>query len=112
MPVFPELSRPAESTLSRTKTKPIIRSKFDGNYSQTRPKFTRSTFTWNITWPILTLNDIEIIESFFDANQGGEFIWVSPDDGITHTVRFVDESINSKMIDNDQYSISISLEEV
>lgn len=112
MAVFPTLSRPAEATIARTKTKPVVRSKFDGNYSQTRPLFTRSTFAFSITWPILTLNDVKTIESFFDDNQGSNFTWVNPEDGESYVVRFVDESINSKMIDRDQYAVSINLEEV
>lgn len=112
MAVFPELSRPAEATISRTKTKPVIRSKFEGGYSQTRPMCTRSTFTWNITWPVLPLSDVKTIESFFDDNQGDNFTWVSLEDGTSYTVRFVDDSINAKMIDRDQYSVSINIEEV
>lgn len=111
MAVFPALTG-VRLNVERNLNKPEIKSEFDGNYKQTRPMFTRATYDFRIEYPVLTIAQLQTLESFFIANKGGSFSWVSPDDLISRTVRFMDDKLPSRMVDKGKYTVSINLEEV
>lgn len=107
-PTLPGVRRNIERNLS----KPEIKSKFEGNYTQTRPMFTRATYDFRIEYAALTIAQIEVLEQFFVNNKGGEFTWLNPQDGKNYIVRFVEDKLSSKQISKEIYTISIPLEEV
>lgn len=107
-PTLPGVRRNIERNLS----KPEIKSKFEGNYTQTRPMFTRATYDFRIEYAALTIAQIEVLEQFFVNNKGSEFNWLNPQDGKTYIVRFVEDKLSSKQISKEIYTISIPLEEV
>lgn len=109
--IFPALPG-VKRNIERTPNKPVIRSNFEGNYAQTRPRFTRASYEFKIEYPVLTLDQLQTLEAFFIAYSGVSFLWTNPDDGIERTVRFVDDKLPSRQIDKKQYTVSFALEEV
>lgn len=107
-PTLPGVRRNIERNLS----KPEIKSKFEGNYAQTRPMFTRATYDFRIEYAALTIAQVEVLEQFFANNKGSDFNWLNPQDSKTYVVRFVDDKLSSKQITKELYTVSISLEEV
>lgn len=107
-PTIPGVRRNIERNLS----KPEIKSKFEGNYAQTRPMFTRATYDFRIEYASLTIAQVEVLEQFFVANKGGSFNWLNPQDNKTYVVRFVEDKLSSKQITKEWYTVAIALEEV
>ena len=50
-----------------------VRTPFEGGYVQSRAKYTRTRKRFSLRWKALTEAQFEILENFFDANQGGSF---------------------------------------
>lgn len=107
-PTLPGVRRNIERNLA----KPEIKSKFEGNYAQTRPIFTRATYDFRIEYAALTITQIEVLEQFFIDNKGGPFNWLNPQDSKTYVVRFVEDKLSSKQITKELYTVSILLEQV
>jgi len=112
MATFPTLSVPPSNNYSDEIVKPIVRTKFEGNYNQTRPKYTRSAKNFNLKFRPITEADKLILETFFDTNSGNSFTWTNPSNEVVYTVRFVEESLKFKRILAIDYEVSIPLEEV
>ena len=112
MATFPTLSLGTSINFSKERIKPIVKTKFEGNYAQTRPKYTRTMSKFKISYNALTTTDVSTMETFFDANSGGEFTWTDPSTTTDYTVRFSEETIGFKHIGNDLYSLDLVLEEV
>lgn len=106
-PTLPGVRRNIERGL----TKPEIKSKFEGNYAQTRPIFTRATYDFRIEYAALTIAQVEVLEQFFVDNKGGSFNWINPQDGKTYVVRFAEDKLSPKQITKELYTISIAFEE-
>lgn len=106
-PTLPGVRRNIERALS----KPQVKSNFEGNYSQTRPMFTRATYDFRIEYTALTMAQVEVLEQFFVTNKGGSFNWLNPQDGKTYIVRFVEDKLSPKQSTKELYTISIAFEE-
>jgi len=111
MAVFPTLPG-VRRNIERNVNKPEIKSKFEGNYAQTRPVYTRANYDFKIEYAALSITEIKVLEQFFVENKGGSFDWLNPQDNETYLVRFVDEKFSSKMITKEKYTVSITLEQV
>lgn len=112
MAVFPTLSKQATAKYKETFTKPSVRTKFEGNYEQTRSKFTRGTNAFTVTFRYLTVTDKATLKTFFADNNGGEFDWTNPLDDLTYTVRFKDDEIAFDHISAEQFAVTLTLVEV
>ena len=112
MATFPTLSQKASINFSKERIKPIVKTKFEGNYAQTRPKYTRTMSKFKIAYNALTTTDVSTMETFFDANSGGEFNWTDPSTSTVFVVRFSSETLTFKHIGKDLYSLELVLEEV
>jgi len=112
MAVFPTLSEDLSTNFDEDYYKPSVRTEFDGNYSQVRPKFTRATSTFNISFKLITAADKNILKVFFADNQGLDFTWTNPTDDIEYLVRFKQESLKFKFHAPIRYDVDIILEEV
>lgn len=111
MAVFPTLPG-IKRNIERNVNKPEIKSKFEGNYAQTRPVYTRANYDFKIEFVAISISEVDVLEEFFIAHKGGSFDWVNPQDNKTYLVRFVDEKLSSKMIKKEKYTVSIALEQV
>lgn len=107
-PTLPGVKRNIERNLY----KPEIKSKFEGNYAQTRPVFTRATYDFKIEYAALTMAQVVVLEQFFADNKGNSFNWLNPQDATTYVVRFVDDKLSSKQITKEFYTVSIPLEQI
>jgi len=92
--------------------KPALRSKYDGGYTQTRPKYTRKTKKFTLEYQALSLSEKDTLEAFFDANQGLSFYFVDPVSSTQYAVNFSDDSISFKLVSTKYYSTSFSVEEL
>lgn len=112
MAVFPSLSKLPTQSYTETFTKPSIRTPFDGNYEQTRPKFTRSTKTFDVNFKFLTPTDKSTLQTFFNTYNGESFDWTNPLDSVTYLVRFAEDMLVFKNQGADRFSLSLKLQEV
>lgn len=112
MATFPTLSKNPSTDYDENFYKPSVRTEFDGNYTQERPKYTRATNTFNLKYKFITEADKATLKTFFADNKGGEFDWVNPLDTVTYTVRFKQDRLNFKLNPPVQFTVSLILEEV
>jgi hypothetical protein len=77
--------------------KPQDKIEFEANYVQSRPLSTRARDRWgNLGWALMSEAEYQILEAFFDANQGNTFTFVHPMTGVSRTCLFSTDSIKSK----------------
>lgn len=96
---------------------PAMRAETEGGYVITRTRFKRAPrkmFTLN--YVLLNSTDQFTLETFYKDMQGGSdtFFWQNPNDGITYTVRFVEDLRFTlrQMGTRKEYECQIKLEEV
>jgi hypothetical protein len=98
---------------------PAIRSKAEGGYVLTRPRYTRMPRSWNLAWEAMTNAHYLLLMAFWTAKYGGStsFTWICVTDDTETTVRFSDK-INAKVVAwastglPKLWSVSVKLEEV
>lgn len=112
MAIFPTNPKPRINGTGGGTEYLVIKSKFEGNYSQTRRAATRGVETFDLNYDAITNAEYDILKAFFDANVGGSFTFVHPQTAISHIVRFGTEKITYKTISNQRVSTNIMLEEV
>ena len=112
MATFPTLSVEADTTYDDAYIKPIVQTSFEGNYKQTRPKYTRYSQTFNPTYRMITETEQDTLQAFFNTNSGNSFDWENPTDLVTYTVRFGVDRLMFKNIAVGYYSVNIPLEEL
>ena len=109
---FPTLSVEADIKYDDEYIKPVVKTKFDGNYAQTRPKYTKASNDFNPTYKMITEADKNTLKTFFNTNSGNSFDWTNPTDKVVYTVRFGVDRLKFKNITVGYYSVDIPLEEV
>jgi phage-related protein len=112
MAVFPTLSKGPTQKYTETYMKPSVRTPFDGNYEQTRPKFTRAVNTFTVNFKFIDATDKSTLKTFFAANNGESFDWTNPLDSVTYLVRFADDQLDFKNLGADRFEITLKLQEV
>lgn len=112
MAIFPALPSPRINGTGGGTEYLVIKSKFEGNYSQTRRAATRGVESFDLNYDAITNAEYATLKAFFDANVGGSFTFVHPQTAISHIVRFGMEKITYKTISNQRVSTNIMLEEV
>ena len=75
--------------------KPALKSEFEANYIQTRKTATRGRRKLPLAWDRMTEAQYQILEAFFDANQGLSFTFTHPLTSVTHTCVFSASSLKS-----------------
>ena len=70
---------------------PAIRVNYEGGYTSARARYTRIVRKWRVVYEAAIATSMNTIKAFEDARVGGAgaFSWVSPEDGVTYTVRFL-----------------------
>jgi len=91
----------------------VLRSKFEGGYVQTRPRFTRARRVWQITYNQLSSANKILIDNFIDTVLGGadSFTWTNPQNSTSYTVRFKDNPTFSYTSYN-RWNVNFTLEQV
>lgn len=93
MTSWPDIAKPSE--LNEEIIKGQIKSKFENGYVASRAKWTRSRKKFKLSWNAMNSTDKAALETFFDANLGGTFIWTHPSENVSYTVRFSEDTINA-----------------
>ena len=109
---FPTLSKDVSVSYEEQIIKPSVRVKFEGNYVQSRPKYTRTQKIFKISFSALTSSDISTLNTFFDDNHGSSFNWTNPVTSTVFNVRFMEDSIKYKHQNVNLFSTTFSLEEI
>jgi hypothetical protein len=73
--------------------KPQVRNEFEANYVQSRPRASREIRRFPLRWNCMSEADFSTLETFFIANQGGEFNYTDPRDSTAYVCRFSMDSI-------------------
>jgi hypothetical protein len=105
---------PPNQGLEEEHYRPQLKTEFEANYGQSRPKVTRSVNRWpNLGWGYLLEADYQTLAAFFDANQGSVFSWTHPVTSVTHQCRFSADSLRSRLaIPGYREGVQCPLEEV
>ena len=73
---------------------PIVKSESEGAYTKVRRTTTKTKRTWELRYKSITLANYEILEDYFNANQGLSFEFVS--NNITYDVIFNQDKITKE----------------
>ena len=92
MAVYPLTPKPLLDSELETK-KESIRSESESAYIMSRPRYTRAKELFTLNYRGLTQEQYQILRAFFLENQGQNFTFLSPFDGINYTVGFNMDSI-------------------
>lgn len=98
---------------------PAIRSKAEGGYVLTRPRYTRMPRSWGLVWEAMTHAHYLLLMAFWEAKSGGStsFTWDCVTDDTETTVRFA-EAPDAKVVVwastglPKLWAVSVKLEEV
>ena len=107
-PSTPKPNMPFKETIN----KPALRKSYDGGYEQSRPKYTRSTKTFELNYKALNETDADTLSSFFETYQGDSFLFVHPATSVEYTVRFKNDSLAFDYVGPALKSTTVTLEEV
>ena len=92
---------------------PQVKTEFEGNYVQSRPKTTRSRLRFpNLGWAAMTEANYQTLETFFLANQGGSFDGTSAFTGSSADFRFSGDGLKSVRITSNIRGVTCPIEEV
>ena len=85
---------------------------FEANYSKTRKLITSPRRTFNLSYPLITTQEVNTLENFFENNLGSTFYFTHPVTNIVYTALMDPSSLNKESINFNLYSMSITLKEV
>lgn len=108
---WPSIS-PPDYGLSEDFYKPQVRTEFEGNYVQSRPRSTRAVHRWSLKWSALLESEFQTLKTFFDTNQGTSFTWTHPLTSVSYSCRFSTDTLTSRIVVNDYREVECSIEEV
>jgi uncharacterized protein (TIGR02217 family) len=72
-------------------------SEFENGVEQRRAKWSQSRQSWRLQYKNRDSTDLGIVKTLFNAKLGayGSFSWDNPEDSVTYTVRFKEDSFTS-----------------
>jgi len=108
---WPSIAAPTYTTGGEV-YRPQIRTEFEGNYVQARPRSTRATRRWNLVWNAMTNADFETLDAFFIANIGVTFPWTEPITSTSYTVRFSEDSLKWSHSDLGHRAVTVGIETI
>jgi len=114
MAAWPSIAEPTYGS-SVEVYKPQVRTEFDGNYVQSRPRSTREIRRWTLKWNYMTEANYQTLETFFIANQGTSFTWTEPVTSTGYTCRFSGNGLSSTHVNRGATyyrSVDATIEEV
>lgn len=92
--------------------RPQIRTAFEGNYVQSRPRSTRATRRWTLVWNAMTEADYQSLETAFTSDVGSTFSWTEPVTLASYTVRYSEDSLKSTFVNLGVRQVSVGLETI
>jgi hypothetical protein len=111
---WPSIAAPTFGTTVEV-YKPQIRTEFDGNYVQSRPRMTREIRRWVLKWNVMTEADYQTLAAFFVSNQGNSFNWTESVTSTSYLCRFSANSLSSVHVSRGATyyrSVEVMIEEV
>jgi hypothetical protein len=88
---------------------PFVRTEFEGNYVQQRPRSTRSRKRFSLKWKAMTQADYDALVAAFVA---GELLtWTHPVTSTSYTVIFSEDSLKARYVAEDRWEVSCQIEE-
>lgn len=111
MASWPSISNP-DFGLKETVYRPQVRQEFESNYVQSRPRTTRATKRWALSWAALTEADYQTLLTFFNTYQGSSFTWTHPVSAVSYTCRFSGDTLESEITLTGYRRVSLQIEEV
>lgn len=91
---------------------PQVRTEFEGNYVQTRPKVSRAKKKWALYWKGMREEDYQTLIKFFRLNQGTSFTWTHPVSGTSYTCVFSGDNLRSRIINVNRREVWCAIEEL
>lgn len=108
---WPSIAQPTYTTGGETYL-PQIRTEFEGNYVQSRPRATRAIRRWTLVWKSMTDGDFSSLESAFISDMGTTFSWTEPVTSTSYTVRYSTDSLRWQHVNKGIRSVQIGLETI
>jgi hypothetical protein len=109
METFPTEPHPRVGSKEST-VNPIIKSESDGNYTKTRRITTKSRKKFELNYNALTMPEYQILEDFFNANQGMPFLFTAPNSTVYECI-FVQDELPKDYVNSFVVNTSIKIEE-
>lgn len=108
---FPTLSkRPIDIT--RTGKDEAIRVSFEGGYEHRRPRYTRDTYKYTVTYDLLPSADIALLKTHWEEVGCGTLFTWQDKEGVSHSV-YYDEPLSWQFFVTGWYKLDpIKLHEV
>jgi hypothetical protein len=94
---------------------PVIRSRSEGGYTKTRPRYTRIPMQWKFRYSDLSESEKTTLQNFERVTvKGGAdgFSWTNPIDNVARTVRFKEPVKYVPIFPGPVWDVTITLEEV
>ena len=108
---WPSIALPTYTTGGEV-YKPQIRTEFEGNYVQSRPRATRATRRWTLVWTAMTEANYGTLETAYLTDIGTTFSWNEVVTGNAYTVRYSEDSLRSQHVNKGIRSVQIGLETI
>ena len=108
---WPTIAAPTYTTGGEV-YRPQIRSEFEGNYVQSRPRSTRATRRWTLVWNAMTNADYGTLETAFIADIGATFSWTEPITTTSYTVRYSEDSLKWSHVNKGVRAVQVGLETI
>ena len=91
-----------------------VRTPFESGYVQTFSKWSTEKETFNLNWNYMIAAEYTALTTHWAERKGGagSFGWTHPTLATTHTVRFLEDTLQVTMIGVNIWSVSLSIEEV
>ncbi|TLP41034.1 hypothetical protein [Arcobacter arenosus] len=109
MAIYPTL---IATSIKETSSKKVLKSDYQGGYTQTRPQFTRKLKTFTIGYSVLTVAEAETLENFIMDNQGLSFTFQHPITDEIHEVYYTQDDIDINYVSPLYRSTTVVLKEV
>ena len=106
-PVVGGLSYPLREPLH----KPKNRTEFENGAVQSRVRFTKSRKRFALQYKEIPLEDMEILQTFFDTVGAGDFIFTHPLTGKEYRCMISDDDFDAALVRLDWYDVNMNIEE-
>lgn len=89
-------------------------SRFENGVEQRRSKWANPLRKWKLYFKIRTQTEMEAVRDFFINKKGAysSFTWTNPNDNVTYTVRFVEDSFKFERQHYQIYNFEVAFQEV
>ena len=108
LPVIPDF--PVTETIRQN----TLVSQFENGYEQRRSKWSAPLREFDLTWRTRDQADYDALTAFFNTKLGAfsTFTFDNPNDGITYTVRFKEDTFRASIVHYQIYNMEAILVEV